>query len=251
MLILDNFTHADAHAGNILVLFQRPIVAGLWPLNLLAKQLEFEPVDRDLHEKLHQSANLSLDLETLFNQGYRARMAFLDAGLVTTLSKENYDNFLALFRAITNFDGVQVGELMISRSRAPESVADPRAFKDNMKVLISDIQCQTLNLSDISLGDVLGRVFKLVHSHKVMLDGSFVNIGVSVLLLESIGRGLDPTLDLLKESGPLLDMVASKSGWREMGEYRVKRLGTGILKTLQDLKVPPEQYEGSRVFLIE
>jgi len=39
-------------------------------------------------------------------------------------------------------------------------------------------------------------VLDMVRSHHVRLEGDFVNVVLSILLLEGIGRTLDPNLDL-------------------------------------------------------
>jgi aarF domain-containing kinase len=43
------------------------------------------------------------------------------------------------------------------------------------------------------------------------MEGDFVNVVISILLLEGIGRSLDPELDLFKSALPILRQLGSSS----------------------------------------
>ena len=45
------------------------------------------------------------------------RLSFIDAGLVSTLDKQDRKNFVELFSAVVVNNGKRVGELMVDRSR--------------------------------------------------------------------------------------------------------------------------------------
>jgi len=51
---------------------------------------------------------------------------------------------------------------------------------------------------------VLSEVLRNVRQHHVRMEGDFVNTVISVLLLEGIGRQLDPNMDLFKSALPIL-----------------------------------------------
>ena len=52
----------------------------------------------------------------------------------------------------------------------------------------------------------------MVRGHHVRLEGDFVNVVISILLLEGIGRSLDPDVDLLSSSLPILREIGAQSG---------------------------------------
>jgi len=54
----------------------------------------------------------------------------------------------------------------------------------------------------------------MVRTHHVRLEGDFVNVVISILLLEGIGRQLDPDMDLFKSAIPILREVGAR-GARE------------------------------------
>ncbi len=59
-------------------------------------------------------------------------------------------------------------------------------------------------LGSVRIGDILQQVLAMVRRHHVRLEGDFVNVVISTLLLEGIGRSLNPQLDLLSSSLPIL-----------------------------------------------
>ncbi|KAJ3081766.1 hypothetical protein HK102_002145 [Quaeritorhiza haematococci] len=61
-----------------------------------------------------------------------------------------------------------------------------------------------LKLSRVRLGDILGAVLNMVRVHHVKLEGDYVNVAISVMLVEGIGRQLNPNMDLLKEVVPVI-----------------------------------------------
>lgn len=54
------------------------------------------------------------------------------------------------------------------------------------------------------MSDVLNFVFQQVRVHHVKIEGDFVNIAVGLMLIEGMGRKLEPKMDLLKASVPFL-----------------------------------------------
>jgi aarF domain-containing kinase len=93
---------------------------------------------------------------------------------------------------------------MISRSRAPELAIDTEVFALKMQNLVLSVKRKTFSLGQIKISDILTDVLKAVREHHVKMEGDFVNTVISVLLLEGIGRRLDPELDLFKSALPIL-----------------------------------------------
>lgn len=214
MLVLDNFIHSDLHPGNIMVRFLKPT-----PSPALARFAAFAHSSPEAVDATPEASSRLSDpsetwigtLSALDAAGYRPQLLFLDTGLVTELNTLNRRNFLDLFRAIAEFDGYRAGKLMISRSRSPETVLDGEVFALKMEHLVLAVKSRTLALGNISFGDILSQVLSMVRTHHVRMEGDFVNVVLSMLLLEGIGRALDPDMDLLKryvESDYCVDTLA-------------------------------------------
>jgi aarF domain-containing kinase len=217
MLIFYNFIHADLHPGNIMVKFYKPSAyhkfQQIWS-KLIRRELkdDGEVALERISAVSHDYELMRKELEKLQDEGYSPCLIFLDTGLVTELNEVNRRNFLDLFRAIAEFDGYRTGQLMVERCRTPELVIDPEVFALKMQHIILDIKQRTFQLGQVKVANLLHTVMNMVREHHVKLEGDFVNVVVSILLLEGIGRQLDPNLDLLKSAIPVLRDYSVKDG---------------------------------------
>lgn len=201
MLLIDNFTHADLHPGNIMVRFYKPQRLDI-PVGrrFFSDPKESPDVTEEVLQRLrpcrHKKQKWEEQLKQIDDEGYRPQLIFIDTGLVTELNETNRTNFLDLFKSIAEFDGYRAGHLMISRSRQPDAVIDPEIFALKMQHLVLGVKSRTFALGNIKIGDILNEVLGMVRGHHVRLEGDFVNVVLSILLLEGIGRSLDPNMDL-------------------------------------------------------
>ncbi|KAL8243609.1 hypothetical protein R6Q59_009867 [Mikania micrantha] len=243
MLLIDNFVHADLHPGNIMVRFLKPSKPDV-NIPYVTKQKAEQPTppgELDEVEKVlsrlrpHIGKRKEWDetLDEIEKEGYRPQLIFIDTGLVTELNNKNRTNFLDLFRSIAEFDGYKAGELMIERCRSPESVIDGEVFALKMQRLLLAVKGRTFALGNIKIGDVLSDVLGMVRSHHVRMEGDFVNVVISTLLLEGIGRSLDPDLDLFKAALPILRQLGSSDPATllknlKAGDFTLLKIWVGI-----------------------
>jgi aarF domain-containing kinase len=242
MLLIDNFVHADLHPGNIMVNFYKPAHPEL--PNYLSRQDAFQPstsseIDASeavlsrLRPHIGKKQDWLNALAAIEKDGYIPQLIFIDTGLVTELNSKNRTNFLDLFRSIAEFDGYKAGHLMIERCRQPDAVIDGEVFALKMQHLVLAVKGQTFALGNIKIGDVLSEVLGMVRSHHVRMEGDFVNVVISILLLEGIGRSLDPDLDLFKSALPILRQLGSSDpgavfkSFRE-GDFSLLKIWVGL-----------------------
>jgi aarF domain-containing kinase len=217
MLLIDNFVHADLHPGNIMVRFyapDRPTLSFRHTDDVGAGQQAdvTEKVLSRLRPYRHDKELWDAELVKIDHEGFRPQLVFIDTGLVTELNDTNRRNFLDLFRAVAEFDGYKAGHLMCERCRQPDLVLDKEVFALKMQHLVLGVKSRTLALGNIKIGDILQQVLGMVRQHHVRLEGDFVNVVISILLLEGIGRSLDPDMDLLSSSLPILRQLGTQSG---------------------------------------
>ena len=199
MLILDNFVHADLHPGNMLVRFYKNEMYRHEREYKIVKSSNVHETNRITEELLalgDDSSAWCQRLESLYESGYHAEICFLDVGLITELNHDDRINFIDLFKALSEFDGYKAGELMAERSRTPETVINKEIFALKVEKLVDRMKERTFTLGNISIGDLLDQVLSMVRSHHVRMEGDFITVIVAILLLEGIGRQLDPQLDL-------------------------------------------------------
>ncbi|KAF8633011.1 hypothetical protein AX15_001608 [Amanita polypyramis BW_CC] len=236
MLLLDNFVHSDLHPGNIMIKFIKPPNTKVYLKSLyrhffrnedeanggtesgLFVPVDYSETDRivnQLRQLSHSPEEWRTELDSLHLAGYMPEIVFIDAGLVTTLNKINRRNFIDLFRAIAEFDGYRAGQLMIERSRTPDLAVDTETFALKMQHLVLSIKRKTFSLGQIKISDLLTEVLKAVRKHHVKMEGDFINTVIAILLLEGIGRRLDPNLDLFASALPILRQLGGNMATRE------------------------------------
>jgi aarF domain-containing kinase len=229
MLIIDNFVHSDLHPGNIMIKFIKPESTKVLLQHILTSIVnpsaphEPSPADLSNSDKIvdglrslaHSHSPWRAELESLSKEGYIPEVVFVDAGLVITLNEKNRHNFLDLFHAVAQFEGYRVGQLMIERCRTPELAVEPETFALKMQHVVLNIKRKTFSLGQIKISDILKDVLKAVRVHHVKMEGDFINTVISILLLEGIGRQLDPDLNLFKSALPLLRQLGRQMAAQE------------------------------------
>uniref|UniRef100_A0A8C5UJN7 AarF domain containing kinase 2 n=1 Tax=Malurus cyaneus samueli TaxID=2593467 RepID=A0A8C5UJN7_9PASS len=191
MIFVDNFVHADLHPGNILVQgtagrgsASREQVAVLDLCDTLV--LELQPPPRQLC------------------------LVLLDAGIVAELQSADLQNFRAVFTAVVQGQGETVAELILHHARANQC-QDIERFKAEMAELVAKVRGNTIALGKLQVGNLLSSVFKLLMTHKVKLESNFASIIFAIMVLEGLGRSLDPELDILEAAKPLLIKTAASA----------------------------------------
>jgi predicted unusual protein kinase regulating ubiquinone biosynthesis (AarF/ABC1/UbiB family) len=105
---------------------------------------------------------------------------------------------------------------MVERCRTPELVIEPETFALKIQHIVLSVKSTTFTLKAIRISDILTEVLKSVQQSHVKMEGDFINTVLSILLLEGIGRQLDPELDLFKSALPILRQVGGRLGTKDI-----------------------------------
>lgn len=184
MIFVDNFIHADLHPGNILVQGADALSQG--------QEARLQQVD----------ACDTLVVPMAPARG-PLRLVLLDAGIVAELGAADLRNFHAVFMAVAMGQGQRVAELILHHARASEC-KDVERFKAEMATLVTQARKNTITLEKLQVSSLLSNVFKLLMTHKVKLESNFASIVFAIMVLEGLGRSLDPKLDILEAAMPFL-----------------------------------------------
>ncbi|MBC7940733.1 MAG: ubiquinone biosynthesis regulatory protein kinase UbiB, partial [Chitinophagaceae bacterium] len=171
----------------------------------------FTQVFRDgfFHADMHPgNIQVSLDPKTF------GRYIALDFGIVGTLTDNDKEylahNFIAFFRR----DYKRVAELHIESGWVP-----PGTRVDALEGAIRAV-CEPQfdrPLKDISLGQVLMRLFQTSRRFNVEIQPQLVLLQKTLLNIEGLGRQLDPDLDLWTTAKPFLERWMNEQvGWRAL-----------------------------------
>ncbi len=169
----------------------------------------FTQVFRDgfFHADMHPG-NIQVSVEPATFGRYIA----LDFGIVGTLTESDKQylayNFIAFFRR----DYKRVAELHVESGWVP---AGTRI--DELEGAIRAV-CEphfARPLKDISLGQVLLRLFQTSRRFNVAIQPQLVLLQKTLLNVEGLGRQLDPQLDLWSTAKPFLERwMSAQVGWR-------------------------------------
>jgi len=143
------------------------------------------------------------------------RYIALDFGIIGTLTETDKDylaqNFIAFFRR----DYKRVAELHVESGWVP---AGTRV--DELEGAIRSV-CEPYfdrPLREISLGQVLMRLFQTSRRFNVEIQPQLVLLQKTLLNIEGLGRELDPDLDLWSTAKPFLERWMNEQvGWRALG----------------------------------
>ncbi|KAM8892509.1 putative aarF domain-containing protein kinase 2 [Spinachia spinachia] len=187
MVFIDNFVHGDLHPGNILV----------------HCSADGAGIPGDAHGKATLTDLWDTVVVSFRPDRCPLQLVLLDAGIVTQLSDHDLANLKAVFTAVVLQQGERVAELLLNHARANDCRDVPR-FKEEMAQLVDDALGNTLSLGKFQVGELLSRVFGLLIKHKVKLESNFASIVFAIMVLEGLGRSLDPNLDILDLVKPVL-----------------------------------------------
>ena len=173
----------------------------------------FTQVFRDgfFHADMHPG-NIQVSLAP----GSFGRYIALDFGIVGTLTDWDKEylaqNFLAFFRR----DYKRVAELHVESGWVP-----PNTRVDSLEGAIRAV-CEPhfdRPLKDISLGQVLMRLFQTSRRFNVEIQPQLVLLQKTLLNIEGLGRQLDPELDLWSTAKPFLEQWMHRQvGWAGLAE---------------------------------
>jgi len=172
MLFTDNFIHADLHPGNI-HFHRRRVGTDSGPL--------------------------------------QSELVIFDAGLAVQMSPKDRQNFVDVFYALTTNDGKRAAQLMVERTPGDRSlVRDEPGFIAEVGSLVNQVCGMGLALGKVRLGECFGRMLSLACEHRVKLETSFVTVATSIIVLEGVGRQLNPVVDLAVAARPMLVEAVSR-----------------------------------------
>ena len=137
-------------------------------------------------------------------------IVFLDAGIATTLGDSDRKNLFDLFRAVLTNKGAEAGHLMVERAkheRCSQMEGGVEAFSNGIADIVAEFHDRRkhgLTLGSVRIGSLLSRVLDLCRVYGVEVDPAMANVVISTLVLEGLGRSLDPSMNLIDFALPFV-----------------------------------------------
>ena len=176
----------------------------------------YQQVFRDnfFHADAH-AGNIWVDAERKDNPRFIA----IDFGIVGQLDRRDQyylaENFMAIFQR----DYRRIAELHIEAGWMPSHIRI-----DELEAATRSV-CEpyfTRPLSEISLGEVLVKLFKTAQRYELTLQPQLILLQKTLLNIEGVGRQLDPQIDIWAVAKPVLEQILRErySPKRLLGEFR-------------------------------
>ncbi len=141
----------------------------------------------------------------------------LDFGIIGALSEFDKDYLAQNFIAFFQRDYRRVAELHLESGWVPGEVR-----VEELEAAVRTV-CEPQferPLKDISLGQILLRLFQVSRRFKVEIQPQLVLLQKTLLNVEGLGRQLDPDLDLWSTAQPFLKRwMQSQVGWRALRDH--------------------------------
>src|SRR6185369_8545748 len=189
----------------------------------------FTQVFRDgfFHADMHPgNIQVSIAPETF------GRYIALDFGIVGTLTEVDKEYLAQNFAAFFRRDYKRVAELHVESGWVP-----PSTRVDELEGAIRAV-CEPhfdRPLKDISLGQVLLRLFQTSRRFNVEIQPQLVLLQKTLLNVEGLGRQLDPELDLWNTAKPFLERwMDQQMGWAGLLE-RLKNVAPRYVQLLPEM----------------
>ncbi|MBB1473141.1 ubiquinone biosynthesis regulatory protein kinase UbiB [Luteimonas sp. MC1782] len=178
--------------------------------------------DNFFHADAH-AGNIWVDTDP----AHRANPRFiaLDFGIMGQLSSEDQYYLAENFMAIFNRDYRRIAELHVQAGWMPSHLRI-----DELEAAVRGV-CEpyfTRPLSEISLGEVLLKLFRTAQRFQLTLQPQLILLQKTLLNIEGVGRQLDPKIDIWAVARPVLERILAE-------RYSPQRLAREFRKRLPEM----------------
>lgn len=126
-------------------------------------------------------------------------IGLMDFGIVGHLTADDRANLVRLFIAVIQVDAAGIVD-QLERMGIAEPQADQAALQRDLRRLLH--RYQGVSLEEISVGEVMGEVDPVIYNHHLRVPGDLWLLIKSMVIMEGVGKKLDPDFDIFGFSGP-------------------------------------------------
>eukprot|EP00903_Cladosiphon_okamuranus_P010218 g9677.t1 len=150
------------------------------------------------------------------------RIALVDAGMVAKLYGSQRRHFVRLLECLGAGDGIAAGKAVLQFSKKQTCIGEEEqaAFLAEMDQVFKE-RCRGYH-TDVDVGNILRGVLTCVRRHSVRVDVEYATLILNILCLDSMGKVLLPTYNILDGAQSLLEV--HKVGRKLVGGFGVKAI---------------------------
>jgi len=134
------------------------------------------------------------------------RVAFTDFGRIGTVSQVGRDQLADLFVAIIDNDVALAVDTLFAAAGSPGEI-DLAELEREVSRLITKYYNKALN--EIRIGELISEVLALVRDHHLLLSSELAMLLTTLVVLEGLGRLLDPGFDFVAVTAPFARKITN------------------------------------------
>jgi ubiquinone biosynthesis protein len=127
-------------------------------------------------------------------------IGLMDFGTAGYLTAEDRATLVPLYAAIIQIDAVRVVDQLERMGIADPRRADRAGLQRDLRRLLQ--KYQGVPLKEVSVGEVLGEIEPIIYEHHLRVPGDYWLLIKTLVIMEGVGKGLDPDFDVYEFSGP-------------------------------------------------
>lgn len=151
--------------------------------------------DNFVHSDLHPG-NIKLVRMAGRTGALDYRVVLLDAGITCELTPRHRKNFLDLFDAVASNQGKVAADLLLTYA-PQQDCTDREGFERGITAIVEQFNGSAPGTRR-KAGEILADVLDLACSYRVRIESEYASMIVGIMVLEGVGRTLDPTIDLVE-----------------------------------------------------
>lgn len=132
------------------------------------------------------------------------RLAFIDFGMVGSLSESRRDQVVDMLNAIVVRDAATVVDVLLDWAGEPAPSTERLVAEVGMFI----DKYHGVALKQLRLGDMLTEMTSLMRDHQLTLPPDLTMLFKALITLEGTGRQLDPDFDIVAQATPLLQQAS-------------------------------------------
>ncbi len=162
------------------------------------------------------------------------RLGLIDCGMVGRLSEARRNEFVALLVGALRRDERAVVDALLAWTEDEEQV-DLEQLASDARALID--RYHGAALERVRMGEVLEEVLEVVRGNGLYLPPDVASLLRVLLLLDGVGRALDPTFDLTAHMRPFAErLVRDRASWRRALVRQARELGALVSDAPRDVR---------------
>jgi ubiquinone biosynthesis protein len=161
------------------------------------------------------------------------KIAFIDCGMTGQIEMRTSQQLADLVRGVVQGDLDQVVAVAGALADVPQDKLEDPALRADVQSIVSEFQGTPLER--LNLGRVLQDFFHALRTHQVRLPANMVLLIKALTTIESVGKDLDPSFEMVTFVRPFLERLVSKRYGLSAIRSRLRRSLLQYVELVEDL----------------